>query len=54
MRASRGLNYLQDKPGADIVFHLLEEAKNNEAKLLMTWANAGEVYYRVWLFFEMW
>ena len=45
---------MQDEPGADIVFQLLEEAKNNEAKLLMTWVNAGEVYYRVWLFFEMW
>ena len=42
------LCYLQNEPGADIVFQLLEEATNNEAKLLMTWVNAGEVYYRVW------
>jgi predicted nucleic acid-binding protein len=42
------LCYLRDEPGADTVFKLLNEARNDNRNLLMTWINAGEVYYRVW------
>ncbi len=42
------LCYLQDEPGADTVYRLLMEADNNQSQLIMTWVNAGEVYYRIW------
>lgn len=42
------LCYFQDEPGADTVYRLLKEADNNQSQLIMTWVNAGEVYYRVW------
>lgn len=41
------LCYLQDEPGADRVGILLREARAGHARLLVTWVNLGEVYYRV-------
>jgi len=41
------LCYLQDEPGADRVGTLLREARAGRARLLVTWVNLGEVYYRV-------
>jgi predicted nucleic acid-binding protein len=41
------LCYLQDEAGADEVAGLLNQAKKGETRLLLTWMNLGEVYYRV-------
>lgn len=42
------LCYLQDEAGADEVGRLLEQARTGNARLLVTWMNLGEVYYRVY------
>lgn len=39
--------YLEDEAGAEEVAVLLKKAVENRARLLMTWMNLGEVYYRV-------
>ena len=39
------LGYFLDEPSAETVAEILELARNDEAKLYMSWVNMGEVYY---------
>ncbi|OIQ07539.1 PIN domain protein [Moorella thermoacetica] len=40
--------YLEDETGAEKMAELLQKAREKLIKLLLTWVNLGEVYYRVY------